>query len=58
MNDEVKFGLKKVKKEDKLGLVSGVFTSVADKYNIMNDLMSLGMHRLWKEKMISLNNLR
>ena len=57
MNDEVKFGLKKVKKEDKLGLVSGVFTSVADKYNIMNDLMSFGMHRLWKEKMIKICNL-
>jgi len=58
MNDEVKFGLKKVKKNDKTDLVSSVFTSVADKYNIMNDLMSFGMHRLWKEKMIKMCNLK
>jgi demethylmenaquinone methyltransferase/2-methoxy-6-polyprenyl-1,4-benzoquinol methylase len=42
------FGYRTVKEEDKSGLVAEVFQSVAPKYDIMNDLMSLGMHRLWK----------
>ena len=42
------FGFREVSESDKAGLVSGVFTSVANKYDLMNDLMSLGIHRLWK----------
>tara|TARA_R110002096_G_scaffold154_6_gene765 strand:- start:12868 stop:13620 length:753 start_codon:yes stop_codon:yes gene_type:complete len=42
------FGFRTVGKGDKAGLVRGVFDSVADKYDIMNDLMSAGLHRLWK----------
>ncbi|MGL9725944.1 MAG: bifunctional demethylmenaquinone methyltransferase/2-methoxy-6-polyprenyl-1,4-benzoquinol methylase UbiE [Wolbachia sp.] len=38
---------------DKSQLVKEVFNSVANRYDIMNDIMSLGMHRLWKEKMVS-----
>lgn len=38
---------------DKSQLVKEVFDSVANRYDIMNDIMSLGMHRLWKEKMVS-----
>lgn len=42
------FGFQNVKHEDKASLVAEVFQSVAPKYDVMNDLMSLGMHRLWK----------
>lgn len=38
---------------DKSQLVKEVFDSVANRYDIMNDIMSLGMHRVWKEKMVS-----
>lgn len=46
------FGFKKVKLEEKSGLVKQVFDSVASKYDIMNDLMSGGVHRIWKDKMV------
>lgn len=42
------FGFRNVKSEDKSSLVAEVFQSVAPKYDLMNDLMSFGMHRLWK----------
>ena len=47
------FGFKKVKKSNKKKLVGDVFTSVSENYDIMNDLMSLGIHRLWKDEFIS-----
>ncbi len=46
------FGFKTVKEEEKSSLVRDVFDSVAGKYDIMNDLMSLGVHRLWKDGLI------
>ena len=46
------FGFKEVSLEDKPGLVRGVFDNVASRYDLMNDLMSAGIHRLWKEAMI------
>jgi demethylmenaquinone methyltransferase/2-methoxy-6-polyprenyl-1,4-benzoquinol methylase len=46
------FGFKKVKIGEKSGLVKEVFDNVASKYDIMNDLMSGGMHRLWKDRMV------
>ncbi len=46
------FGFKKVKIGEKSGLVKEVFDNVASKYDIMNDLMSSGLHRLWKDKMV------
>ena len=46
------FGERHVSPDEKTGLVRGVFDSVADKYDIMNDLMSGGMHRLWKDRFI------
>lgn len=52
MDDKVSFGFKKVKTEDKQNLVGQVFSSVAHKYDLMNDVMSLGIHRLWKTKLI------
>ena len=42
------FGFKNVPVNEKAGLVRGVFDSVASRYDVMNDLMSAGMHRLWK----------
>ncbi|MEK9672152.1 MAG: bifunctional demethylmenaquinone methyltransferase/2-methoxy-6-polyprenyl-1,4-benzoquinol methylase UbiE [Rhodospirillaceae bacterium] len=46
------FGYRDVPEADKAGLVKDVFSSVADKYDLMNDLMSLGVHRLWKAAML------
>ncbi len=46
------FGEKQVEAEEKTRLVRGVFDSVADKYDLMNDLMSGGLHRLWKDRLI------
>lgn len=43
------FGFKQVDSDKKAGLVAGVFSSVASKYDIMNDVMSFGVHRLWKK---------
>ena len=42
------FGFRDVPESDKAGLVGEVFSSVASNYDLMNDLMSLGMHRVWK----------
>jgi demethylmenaquinone methyltransferase/2-methoxy-6-polyprenyl-1,4-benzoquinol methylase len=42
------FGYKTVALDEKAGLVRGVFDSVATRYDVMNDLMSAGLHRLWK----------
>jgi demethylmenaquinone methyltransferase/2-methoxy-6-polyprenyl-1,4-benzoquinol methylase len=52
------FGYKTVKSEDKVGLVAGVFHSVAAKYDIMNDLMSGGIHRVWKRFTIEVSGAR
>src|ERR1700743_1088725 len=43
------FGFKDVDPADKPGLVRGVFDRVAKRYDIMNDLMSVGVHRIWKD---------
>lgn len=53
MTDKVNFGLEKVSKVKKPKLVSSIFSSVSNKYDLMNDAMSFGLHRIWKEKMIS-----
>ncbi|QEX20080.1 ubiquinone/menaquinone biosynthesis C-methyltransferase UbiE [Hypericibacter terrae] len=50
--EQVSFGFRTVAAEEKAGLVRGVFDSVADRYDLMNDLMSGGIHRLWKKAMI------
>ena len=46
------FGFETVNEADKKGRVQGVFTSVASKYDIMNDVMSMGIHRIWKQAMM------
>ncbi len=49
---ETHFGFRTVPEADKAGMVHGVFSSVASRYDLMNDLVSGGAHRLWKEAMI------
>jgi demethylmenaquinone methyltransferase / 2-methoxy-6-polyprenyl-1,4-benzoquinol methylase len=51
-NQTTHFGFQTVPEGEKAGLVHGVFTRVASKYDIMNDLMSGGVHRLWKNAMM------
>lgn len=46
------FGFETVPEAEKAGRVEGVFTSVASRYDVMNDVMSLGIHRLWKEALM------
>ena len=52
------FGFEKVAREEKARRVRGVFDSVAGKYDLMNDLMSGGMHRLWKQFFLTLTGLK
>ncbi|MDH3713428.1 MAG: bifunctional demethylmenaquinone methyltransferase/2-methoxy-6-polyprenyl-1,4-benzoquinol methylase UbiE [Gammaproteobacteria bacterium] len=52
------FGYRQVPLPDKAPLVSAVFSSVASNYDVMNDLMSLGVHRLWKRYTVFRANLR
>ena len=49
---ETHFGFRTVAEEDKAGLVHGVFSRVASRYDVMNDLMSVGIHRIWKNAMM------
>ena len=46
---ETHFGYQTVDENEKESLVAGVFDSVASKYDIMNDVMSFGVHRIWKK---------
>jgi len=46
------FGYQTVPESEKAGRVHGVFSSVASKYDVMNDVMSVGIHRLWKDAMM------
>lgn len=50
--EEASFGFTRVDAEAKQGMVHGVFSSVASNYDIMNDFMSAGMHRLWKNEFV------
>ena len=52
------FGFQRVPRDDKARRVRGVFDSVAGNYDLMNDLMSAGTHRLWKRFTLALANLR
>ena len=51
-NKKTHFGFKKVNENDKAKMVQNVFSSVASKYDIMNDVMSFGIHRIWKNSMM------
>ena len=51
--DKVSFGFEDVSRDEKTRRVKGVFASVASRYDLMNDLMSAGVHRVWKANMIA-----
>ena len=53
MNDKVNFGDELVDPDEKTRLVGAVFSSVARRYDVMNDLMSGGLHRLWKDRFVA-----
>lgn len=55
---ETHFGFQTVKRGEKAGLVKGVFDRVAEKYDLMNDVMSVGLHRLWKNTLVDCLNPR
>ena len=57
-NLKTSFGKRKVSSKLKTKLVQGIFTDVANKYDLMNDLMSLGTHRLWKKELIEFMNIQ
>jgi len=57
-NETTHFGFQTVAKEAKAGKVAEVFHSVAGKYDIMNDVMSMGIHRLWKRFAIDMAQVR
>ena len=57
-NLKTSFGKRKVDSKIKTKLVQGVFTDVAEHYDLMNDLMSFGSHRIWKSELINLMNIQ
>ena len=52
------FGKRKIKSKEKTTLVQEVFSNISDKYDLMNDLMSLGSHRIWKKKLVDIMNIQ
>ena len=56
--DKTDFGYQQVNRKEKAGLVAGVFHSVAQRYDLMNDLMSAGIHRIWKRFTIEVSAVR
>ncbi len=55
---DVDFGFKKVSPDEKTELVRGVFSSVAQRYDVMNDLLSLGSHRIFKRMTVEMSGVR
>ena len=58
MKKDYNFGYTKVNSKQKTKLVQNVFSSVASSYDVMNDLMSLGMHRLWKKRFVEIMDIK
>lgn len=58
MSDQTHFGFETVSPNEKARRVRGVFDSVAGKYDVMNDLMSAGLHRLWKRFAVNVAGVR
>ncbi|MGY8814092.1 MAG: bifunctional demethylmenaquinone methyltransferase/2-methoxy-6-polyprenyl-1,4-benzoquinol methylase UbiE [Gammaproteobacteria bacterium] len=56
--DKTDFGYQKISPQEKRERISKLFDSVASKYDLMNDLMSLGMHRIWKHYAVNVSGLR
>src|SRR6185312_14613295 len=58
MSDPIYFGYEQVSPDEKTRRVRGVFDSVAHRYDVMNDLMSAGMHRGWKRFTVEASGVR
>jgi demethylmenaquinone methyltransferase / 2-methoxy-6-polyprenyl-1,4-benzoquinol methylase len=58
MSEQTHFGFQSVDEQEKASRVRGVFDSVASKYDVMNDLMSMGLHRAWKAYAVAVANVR
>ena len=58
INNDTNFGYEKVSPREKTRRVNKVFSSVADEYNLMNDIMSFGIHKLWKRFTVNLCSIR
>lgn len=58
MTETTDFGFERVSPEDKARRVRGVFESVATRYDLMNDLMSVGLHRVWKRFAVAASGVR
>ena len=58
MTGTTDFGFEQIAEEDKAGRVAAVFDSVASRYDLMNDLMSAGLHRLWKRFVVAASGVR
>lgn len=58
MNKKTHFGFKEVNVKEKAKHVGGVFTSVANSYDVMNDAMSIGLHRLWKRILVEIAGIK
>jgi demethylmenaquinone methyltransferase / 2-methoxy-6-polyprenyl-1,4-benzoquinol methylase len=58
MNKTTHFGFETIAENEKAKRVASVFTSVAGKYDVMNDLMSAGLHRVWKRFAVSVSGVR
>ena len=56
-NLKTNFGKRKIKVEKKTPLVQKLFSEVSKKYNLMNDIMSFGTHRIWKKRLIEIMNI-
>ena len=56
--DKAKFGYKDIEKSEKPDKVNNIFSSVSDRYDLMNDFMSFGLHRIWKKQFIKLCNVQ
>ncbi|MPX98284.1 bifunctional demethylmenaquinone methyltransferase/2-methoxy-6-polyprenyl-1,4-benzoquinol methylase, partial [Salinivibrio sp. VYel6] len=56
--ETIDFGYQQVKRQEKESLVANVFHSVAAKYDLMNDVMSMGIHRIWKRFTIDCSGVR
>ena len=56
-NLKTNFGKRKIPTEEKTPLVQKLFTEISKKYDLMNDIMSFGTHRLWKKRLIEIMNI-
>ena len=57
VKDKTHFGFKEVDASEKQSHVKGVFSSVAENYDVMNYAMSMGMHRIWKKILVELSGI-